>query len=112
MGEVAGRTVVILDDLISTGGTMRRAARACLELGAQRVFAAATHGLFVGDAAEVVDDPALEGVLVTDSVPPFRLDPGLVERKLAVLDAAGLFARAIERMHAGGSVSELLTLPE
>ena len=112
VGEVEGRAAVIIDDLISSGGTIRRAAQACLQQGATRVFAAATHGLFVGGAEEVVADPSLERVVVTDSVPPFRLDRERIGDKLVVLDAASLVGRAIGRMHAGGSVSELMPPPD
>jgi ribose-phosphate pyrophosphokinase len=108
VGDVGGATVVILDDLISTGTTMVRAAGACRELGAQRVLAAATHGLFVGDAEKVIGAGALEKVVITASVPPFRLDPQLLRSKVVVLEAAPLFAEAIGRIHAGGSIVELL----
>jgi len=106
--QVEGRAVVMIDDLISTGTTMGRAARACLEQGASRVFAAATHGLFIGAAHEVVAAPSLTRTVVTDTVPPFRLDPGLVERKLVVLPTAPLFADAIKAIHGGGSIVALL----
>ncbi len=106
--DVKGRTVLIIDDLISTGTTLLRAARAAREHGARRVYAAASHGLFIGHANQLLTDPALDKVVVTDSVPPFRLDPNIVQEKLVVLDAAGLFAEAIRRMHEGGSVVELL----
>jgi ribose-phosphate pyrophosphokinase len=108
VGDVRGATVVILDDLISTGTTMVRAAGACRELGAHRVLAAATHGLFVGDAEKVIGEGALEKVIITDSVPPFRLDTPLLGDKIVVLEAAPLFAEAIRRIHAGGSIVELL----
>ena len=52
--------------------------------------------------------PALEKVVVTNTIPPFRLDPHLVNTKLVVLDAAALFAEAITRIHTGGSIAELL----
>jgi len=106
--DVKGRTVVIIDDLISTGTTLLRAAKAAREHGGERVYAAASHGLFIGQANQLFADPALDKVVVTDSVPPFRLDPSAVQEKLIVLDAAGLFAEAIRRMHEGGSVVELL----
>jgi ribose-phosphate pyrophosphokinase len=106
--EVRGRTVVIVDDLISTGTTMARAARACRDRGARRVYAAATHGLFNGAAGGVVAGPDFERVVVCDTVPPFRLDPAVVRDRLAVLDAARLFAAAIRAIHAGGSVVELM----
>ena len=106
--QVESRTVVIIDDLISTGTTVGRAARTCLEQGASRVFAAATHGLFIGDAHAVVAAPSLAGTVVTDTVPPFRLDAGLVAQKLVVLSVAPLFADAIKAIHGGGSIVELL----
>lgn len=108
VGEVADRTVIILDDLISTGGTMAAAARAAKELGARTVYAAATHGLFVGDADAVLADDALDGVVVTDSVAPVRLDAARAARKLTVVSAAPLVAEAIRRIHTGDSLVALL----
>ena len=107
VGQVAGRSVVILDDLISTGTTLSRAVTACHAAGATRIYAAASHGLFVGGAEALFANPALERVVVTDSVPPFRLSDA-ARAKLTVLDAAALFAEAIRRMHDGGSLVELL----
>ncbi len=107
-GEVADSVVVIIDDLISTGGTLLHAAKACKDLGARRVCAAASHGVFVGAANDLLAAEELDMLMVTDTVPPFRLDPALVERKLVVVSAAGLFAEAIERIHKGGSLVELL----
>jgi ribose-phosphate pyrophosphokinase len=108
VGEVEGKVAVIVDDLISTGTTILRAAKACRERGARTVYVAAAHGLFVGQANRVVADDNFERVVVTDSVPPFRLDPGVVRDKLVVLGAAKLFARAIDRIHGGGSIVDLL----
>jgi ribose-phosphate pyrophosphokinase len=106
-GEVKDRVAIIIDDLISSGGTILRAARACRELGARTVHAVATHGLFVDHAGEVIADHALEQVVVTDSVPPFRLDVAARD-KLVVLDSAPLFAEAIRRIDQGGSITELV----
>jgi ribose-phosphate pyrophosphokinase len=72
------------------------------------VYAAATHGIFVGDANRVLAEPAVDEILVTNTIPPFRLDPKLLEEKVRVLDAAELFAQAIARIHEGGSLVELL----
>jgi ribose-phosphate pyrophosphokinase len=108
VGDVGGRTAIIIDDLISSGTTLARAAAACKALGAKRVYAAASHGLFIGAAADVLADPALEKVLVTDSVPPFRLPPALLQSRVEVLESAPLFAEAIRRLHSGGSLVELL----
>ena len=108
VGDVEGRSVIVIDDLISTGTTLARAAKACRKLGARRVVAAATHGIFTGDAGRVLADPTLESIVVTDTVPPFRLDPKLLSEKIQVLEVAPLFAAAIERIHDGGSLVELL----
>jgi len=108
VGNVEGSVAIIIDDLISTGGTILRAARACRAKGAARVFAAASHGMFVGDAARLLTEPALDGLAVTDSIPPFRIDPALASQKLVVLETAPLLAEAIRRIHEGGSIVELL----
>jgi ribose-phosphate pyrophosphokinase len=108
VGDVAGKAAIIVDDLISTGTTMTRAATACRERGAARVFAAAAHGLFVGDASEVLMDPAIESIVITDTVPPFRLDPAVARDRLVVIEVAPLLAVAIKRLHEGGSIVELL----
>jgi ribose-phosphate pyrophosphokinase len=108
VGDVKGRDAVIVDDLISSGSTLARAARVCRDLGAVRVFAAATHGLFMGDAERILADPALERIVVTDTVAPFRLGEGALKEKVAVLSSAAMFAEAIRRLHAGGSIADLL----
>jgi len=110
VGDVAGSAAVIVDDLISTGSTLAYAARACRAAGARRVYAAAAHGLFVGDANRVLTAGDLEKIIVTDSVPPFRLDPALVREKLVLVSVAGLFAEAVRRLHEGGSLVELLAV--
>jgi ribose-phosphate pyrophosphokinase len=106
VGDVAGRTAIIVDDLISSGTTLRRAIAACRSHGARRVLAVATHGLFAAKAAGLLADPELELLAVTDSVPPFRLEPAARDR-LRVIPVAPLFAEAIRRLHAGGSLVEL-----
>lgn len=110
VGEVAGKVAIIIDDLISTGTTLRRSAEACLHLGATKVLAAASHGVFTQKANDVLRHEALERVVVTDTIPPFRLQPEVVRDKLVVLPAAPLFADAIQRIHDGGSIVELLEL--
>ena len=108
VGDVRGRTAIILDDLIGTGTTIARTMRACRQLGAARVLAAASHGLFVGDAARVLADPGLDAIMVTDTVPPFRLPDGPVRDKLTVLPTAQLFAGAIRCVHEDGSFTQLM----
>jgi ribose-phosphate pyrophosphokinase len=108
VGEVNDKTVIIIDDLISTGGTLSRTAKACRRRGARRVYAAATHGIFVGDANQVLADPSLDEVVITDTIPPFRLSNDIAQEKLTILSTANLFAQAIRRIHTGGSIVELL----
>ena len=108
VGDVKGKVAIIVDDLVSSGTTLARAAHACRGQGAETVYAAVTHGLFVGNASQVLADQALANLLITDTIPPFRLQPTLVGAKVIVLGAAGLFASAIERIHSGGSITELV----
>ena len=107
IGDVAGTTALIIDDLISTGGTLLRAARAARQAGACRIVALVTHGLFMEGAAEVIADPAIDRLVVTDAVPPFRLQEGLARGKVDVLPVAPLLAEAIRRIHVGEMLSDL-----
>ena len=107
-GEVEGATVFVIDDLISTGGTLARAAEACRNHGAAKVYAFTAHGLFVGAASEVIRQSDLAMTFVTDTVPPFRLAPDMIDRNVRVLSAANLFAQAIRCCEGKGSITELL----
>jgi ribose-phosphate pyrophosphokinase len=107
IGDVAGATALVVDDLISTGGTLLRAARAARRAGARRVIALVTHGLFMAGAAEVLADPAIERLVVTDAVPSFRLATGLVRDKVDILPAAPLIAEAIRRLEQGTPLADL-----
>lgn len=107
VGAVEGRIAVILDDLVSSGSTLARAAVACRARGAATVFAAVTHGLFTGDANRVLEGAEVERLLSTNTVPPFRLPPGSVRDRLTLLDAAPLLAETIRRLHEGGSLDGL-----
>jgi ribose-phosphate pyrophosphokinase len=108
VGDLVGRAAVIVDDLVSTGTTLGRSARACRAAGALRVVAAVTHGLFVGDADRVLGESGFDAVLVTNTVPPFRLQPETARERLTIIDAAPLFAEAIHRLHTNGSIVDLL----
>jgi len=107
VGDVANRTVVLIDDMISGGTTLARAAEACRKAGAREILAAAAHGAFVPEASRVLADAPIDRIAVLDHVPPFALDRALVETKLTALEASGLVAEAIRRMHGGGSLVEL-----
>jgi ribose-phosphate pyrophosphokinase len=108
VGEVGGKSAIIFDDMIGSGQTMARAARACREHGAQRVFAAASHGLFGRGAAATFAASGIDSIVVTDSVAQYRKEQDPPEH-LTVLSCSALFAEAIKRMHGDGPVSELST---
>jgi ribose-phosphate pyrophosphokinase len=108
IGDVKGKTVIIIDDLISSGSTLARAASACERMGASQCFAVVTHGMFSGKADAVLSDTALHQIVVTNTIPPFRLEGGASREKLAIVDVAPLFADVINRLHSGGSIVELM----
>lgn len=108
VGDVANRTVLLVDDLISGGATLARAAAACRRAGAREVVAAAVHGAFVPEASQTLAEAPIDRIVVLDHIPPSALDPALVDKKLWLLDSASLMAEAIRRMHEGGSLTELL----
>jgi ribose-phosphate pyrophosphokinase len=103
VGDVAGREVVLVDDMVSTGATLARAANACRNAGAAQVHAAISHGLFNGHAYATLS-VMLDSMVVTDTVPP---PADAAKPPLTVLSCAPLFAEAIGRLHTGGSVSAL-----
>jgi ribose-phosphate pyrophosphokinase len=106
-GDLAGRVAIIIDDMISTGGTLAHAALACRAAGAIAVYAAASHGVFTPGANDALASEALERVIVTDTVPPLRLHPDLIADKVTVLSVANLFAQSITRMHRRESLVDL-----
>jgi len=107
VGELSGRCAVLVDDLVSSGTTLARAARACRASGAGRVMAVVTHGLFDTRAGAVLAGGDLDQVVVADTVPP-RLPEAIAERWLVRVDTTPLVAEAIARLHDGGSLVELL----
>jgi ribose-phosphate pyrophosphokinase len=107
-GDVAGKTVIMVDDLVTSGTTLARAADVCLKHGAKSVYAAATHGVFAREANRVLADAPIQQLVVTNTVPATRLEPELASKKLTVLDATPLIAEAIRRIHTNGSLVELL----
>jgi ribose-phosphate pyrophosphokinase len=104
IGDVEGKNVVILDDMISTASTLVKGARAIKKKGARSIAACATHPLFSADACKKVMDSPIEEVMVTNSIPFNRLDEC---PKVKVLDISELMAEAIKRIHYNESVSTL-----
>ncbi|HEY9183695.1 MAG TPA: ribose-phosphate pyrophosphokinase [Salegentibacter sp.] len=107
VGDVKGKNVIIIDDLIASGSTMLRAAKACLNLGADAVYAVATHASFSSRAGEILSDDAIREIVISDSI-PLKLPHSKLQQKIKVLSVAPLFAEAIKRIHAGGSLVDLL----
>jgi ribose-phosphate pyrophosphokinase len=103
IGDVAGKTAVLVDDIIDTAGTLKAAARAVHEAGARRVYAAATHGVFSGNAWENLASAGLEQIVVTDTIP---LPPG-APSNVRVLPCADLLTNSIRQIFTDGSVSDV-----
>ncbi len=104
LGEVDGKNVVIVDDLISTGGTVVEAAGALGEKGAKDIYVAITHPVLCGPALKKIKAAPFKELVVTDTIP---LDEGKVIPKLKVLSVAPLLSEAIKRIHNEESVSSL-----
>lgn len=103
VGDVQGRDVVLVDDMVSTGGSIADAARIVKEKGAGQVFIVATHAVLPGTAADRLNQAPVERLLFSDTIP---LEGKGVER-LEVVSIAPLLARAIDRIHRSESVSKL-----
>jgi ribose-phosphate pyrophosphokinase len=110
IGDVQGRTCLIIDDIIDTAGTLVKTAQALLEAGAVKVYAAASHPVLSGPAIERISNSRLEEVIVTDSI-PLREEAQKLERqgKIKVLSVAGLLGATIESIHMETSVSSLFS---
>jgi ribose-phosphate pyrophosphokinase len=103
IGDVRGRTAVLVDDMIDTAGTLKAAAQTVLDEGASRVFAAATHAVLSGNAYENLAASGFEQIVVTDTIP---LRPGPPDN-LRVLSCAELLTDSIRRIFTDDSVSEV-----
>jgi ribose-phosphate pyrophosphokinase len=105
VGEVAGRNVLILDDIVDTAGTLVQAEEALRGQGARRTFAAAVHPVLSGPALERIESSKLEKLLVTNTIP---LDAAMSRcKRIRSLTIAPLLGEAIQRIHQGTSVSSL-----
>ena len=104
IGDIEGKTCILIDDEIASGGTVAAASKFLREHGAKNLVVACTHPVFSGPAPQRLADAPIDEVIVTNTVPvPMRK----AFDNLTVLSVAPLFARAIESIHRGDSVSEL-----
>ena len=104
IGEVEGRNIIIVDDMIDTAGTICMAANMLMEKGAKSVRAVITHPVLSGAAYERINDSQLQEVIVTDTIP---LNPEKDLHKFTVLTVADIFANVIERVHNYKEISSI-----
>ncbi|MDD3590956.1 MAG: ribose-phosphate pyrophosphokinase [Thermoguttaceae bacterium] len=102
--RIEGRIALIFDDMISTGGSITGAAHVVKEMGAKKVYVAATHGILCGPAIERLQNAPIEEVVLSDTIP---LLPEHNIPKIKVLSCAPIVAEAIKRIHSNQSISEM-----
>ena len=101
IGDVTGKDIVIVDDMVDTAGTLTKAAELMKDLGANSVRAICTHGVFSGPAYQRIDDSVLEEIVVTDTIPKDH-----ISNKINVLSIANLFANSIDAVLKNESISK------
>lgn len=104
VGKVRGKQILIVDDMIDTGGTLIAAVRALIKKGVQEIYVSATHPILSGSAYEMIESSSLKELVVTDTIP---LKQGKAKTKIKVLSVAPLLGEAIRRIHENRSVSSL-----
>lgn len=102
IGDVEGKDVVLVDDMVDTAGTISKAATIIKEKGANSVRAIATHGVLSGNAHKNIEESALEELIITDTIPQKQ-----GSSKIKVLTVADMFAKAIRKVHDHESISAL-----
>jgi ribose-phosphate pyrophosphokinase len=105
IGDVAGKTCIIVDDMVDTAGTLCQAAGALKEEGAKGVFAYCTHPVLSGKAIENIQNSAMDELVVTDTIP--LSEEAMACTRIRQVSVAGLLAETIRRVHASESVSSL-----
>ena len=109
IGDVAGKTVLMMDDMISTAGTVSEAARLVRKQGAKAVLIGATHPVMAGPAVERLCSDEIDAVVVTDTIPIDQAKRDKLGDKLTVLSVADLLGEAIRRIHTNQSISMLFS---
>lgn len=104
IGEVEGKNLLLIDDMIDTAGTMTNSIKALKKMGAKKIYAAATHGVLSGKAIKNLDEAPVEKVFITNTI---ELPKEKQIEKIQVVSVAGIIAKAIDRVHKGKSVSIL-----
>ena len=104
IGNVEGKDVILVDDLVSTAGTLAEAARLLVQEGGRNIYACATHGILVGPALLRLKESPIKQFIITDTV---RYDASSTDFDIQVISVAGLLGQAISRIHSNQSVSSL-----
>jgi len=105
IGEVAGKTCILFDDMVDTAGSLCNAANALVEIGgAKEVYACATHGVLSGPAFDRINASVIKELVVHNTIP---LPENCPSNKISQLDVAPIFARAIAHIHGGTSIADL-----
>ena len=105
IGDVAGKTCILYDDMVDTAGSLCNAAKALVEVGgAKEVYACATHGVLSGPAYDRLENSVIKEMLFLNTIPQVGNTPS---GKIKFLDVAPIFARAIEHIHGGTSIADL-----
>ena len=107
IGDVKGKSALLLDDMIDTAGTIVQAAKACADQGAREVWTACTHAVLSGPALERLQQSCITQVIATNTIP--LREKGEQTSKIRSLSVAPLLAEAIRRIHEDESVSSLFT---
>ncbi len=105
IGDVKGKTAILLDDMIDTGGTIVQAAQALVDDGAKVVYACCTHPVLSGEAIERINGSALKELIATNTIP--LSDHAKKSKKIKILDVSPILGEAIKRIHSDASVSSL-----
>lgn len=105
IGDVKGKTAILIDDMIDTGGTIVQAAEAIMNVGATAVFACCTHPVLSGKAIERIDSSPLVEMIATNTIP--LSENAQASKKIKVLDVSPILGEAIKRIHSDESVSSL-----
>lgn len=108
IGEVQGKTAIILDDMVDTAGTLVEATRSLLEKGARAVHSCVTHAILSGPAIQRLENSALESLIVTDTLPPRPETANC--KKIQIVSSARLFAAAVRNIHNEDSISTLFEI--
>ncbi len=104
IGDIEGKDVVLIDDIIDTAGTITKAASVLKQFGAKKVYGCATHGVLSGPAIERIENSEIEKFVITDTIP---LEEDKKIDKIDIISVAPIFAEAIRRIHNNESVSKL-----